>query len=134
MEAGKNLGIWMDRSRAHLTEFTSDPMKTTTISSAFTHEQKIESLNKSEHLMHNKEQHQQGEYYAKLGDVIRNYDNVILFGPTKAKVELINRLKENHLFSKIRIDLKQKDKMTEAQQHAFVRQYFSKLDFQMKSR
>lgn len=127
MESEKKLGIWLDHANAHLTEFTSEPMKTTTISSTFTHEQKTESLNKSENLMHNKEQHQQSEYYNKLGDVIKKYNNVILFGPTNAKVELINRLKEDHHFSKIKIEIKQKDKMTENQEHAFVRDYFSKL-------
>lgn len=125
MKTAKNLGIWLDHSNAYLTEFTTDPMTTRVISSKFTHEEKVESLNKSEALMHHKEQHQQSEYYKMLGEEIKNYDRVILFGPTRAKVELINKLKENHLFSKIKIEIKQKDKMTENQQHAFVREYFA---------
>lgn len=126
MTTAKNLGIWMDHSIANIMEFTNAPMETKTIESKFTHEVKGESLGKSENVMHNKERHQQSEYYRKLGEIIKNYDNVILFGPTDAKVELFNILKRNHLFEKIGIEIKQTDKMTEHQQYAFVKEYFSK--------
>jgi hypothetical protein len=126
MTTAKSLGIWMDHSSAHLMEFTTDPIETKTIASKFTHEAKENSLGKSEILMHNKEQHQQSEYYKKLGESIKNYDEVILFGPTDAKVELFNLLKADHLFSKIKIEIKSTDKMTENQQHAFVKEHFSK--------
>ncbi len=98
-----------------------------TISSNFTHEDKEQSLEKSEHLIHNKEQHRQHEYYKQLAQVIRNYSEVILFGPTDAKVELFNILKADHYFNKIKIEVRQADKMTEPQQQAFVRNHFYKL-------
>jgi stalled ribosome rescue protein Dom34 len=126
MASTKNLGICMDHANAHLIEFTADPINTNIISSKFTHQQKEQSLNKSESLMHNKEQHQQSEYYKQLGEAIKNYEEVILFGPTEAKVELYNVLRANHQFAKIRIEVEQTDKMTENQEHAFVRAYFSK--------
>ena len=126
MTKAKNLGIWMDHSLANLMEFTTDPIQTKTIESKFTHQVKEHSLSKSENLMHNMEQHQQSEYYKKLGEVIRNYEEVILFGPTNAKVELFNILKADHRFGKIKIEVQQADKMTEHQQHAFVKEHFSK--------
>jgi hypothetical protein len=126
MVTAKNLGIWMDHSSAHLMEFTTDPIETKTIESAFTHDAKEQSLGKSENLMHNKEQHQRSAYYKKLGEVIKKYEEVILFGPTNAKVELFNTLRSDHLFEKIKIVVKQADKMTENQEHAFVREHFSK--------
>ena len=125
MLTAKNLGIWMDHSNAHLMELTTHPIITKTIESKFNHESKEQSIGKSEHLMHNKEQHQQSEYYKKLGEIIIQYDDVILFGPTDAKVELLNILKANHRFAKIKIETQQADKMTENQQHAFVIKYFS---------
>ena len=125
MTANKRLGIWMDHATAHLMEFTVDPIETKSIESKFTHEEKEHSLGKNENLMHHKEQHEQADYYKKLGEVIRNYDHVILFGPTDAKVELFNLLKANHLFEKIKIEVEQADKMTENQQHAFVKKHFS---------
>ena len=123
--SNNKLGIWMDHSAAHLIEFTNGSAVTKTIASKFTTDVKKHSLNKSENLMHNKEQHQQAEYYNKIGDEIRNYGEVILFGPTDAKVELFNILKANHNFEKIKIEVQQADKMTENQQHAFVKNYFT---------
>ena len=75
--------------------------------------------------MHVKEQHQQAAYYKELGQEIRNYDEVILFGPTNAKSELHNSLKTNALFDTIKITVEQADKMSENQQWAFVQKHFS---------
>jgi hypothetical protein len=126
MNAPKYLGIWMDHSKAHLIEFTTDPAGSRTITSSFTHDVKEQSLGKSEALMHNKEQHQQKQYYNELADVIKNYTGVILFGPTEAKAELFNVLRNDHRFEKINIEVHQTDKMTEGQQHAYVKEHFSK--------
>jgi hypothetical protein len=116
----KSLGIWMDHQNAHVMEFTTDPIATTTVESKFTHQEKEQTLGRSENLMHNKEQHEE------LREIIRNYNDVILFGPTDAKLELLNILRKDHLFADIVIEVKSSDKMTENQQHAFVREYFSK--------
>jgi hypothetical protein len=120
------LGIWMDHSTAYLTEFTIDPMVTITIESKFTHQEQEETLNKSEKLMHNKEQHEEADYYKKIGEVVKNYMEVILFGPTKAKNELLNILKADHHFANIKMEVLNADKMNENQQHLFVKDYFSK--------
>ena len=126
MATTKKLGIWMDHSTAHVMEFTNDPIVTKTITSKFTHEAKEHSLGKSENLMHNKEQHEQADYYKKLSEVIKNHEAVVLFGPTDAKAELLNVLRADPRFEKIKIETKSADKMTENQQHAFVKEYFSK--------
>jgi hypothetical protein len=125
MTAKKKLGIWMDHSNAHLMEFENAASGSKTIESPFTHQVKEDSLEKSEHLMHNKEQQQQAAYYKQLGEVIKNYEEVLLFGPTDAKTELLNSLKKDHHFDNIKIEIKQADKLSENQQHAFVREYFS---------
>ena len=96
------LGIWMDHQNAYLMEFTTDPIETKTIQSKFTHEAKEKSLHQGESHMHSKEQHQQAEYYRALGKVIKNYEEVILFGPTDAKTELFNLLTADHLYSKVK--------------------------------
>jgi hypothetical protein len=131
MSNAKKLGIWMDHSIAHLIEFTREPEETTTLASKFTHLEKEQSIGKSENLMHNKEKHEEAEYYRKLGQVIRNYEDVILFGPTEAKVELLHVLQADHHFANIKIETRQADKMTDNQQHAFVKEYFSKRAFQL---
>ncbi len=126
MSTEKRLGIWMDHENAHLIEFSIDDFEKKTISSKFSHKIKEETLSKNENLMHNKEQHQQSEYYKTLGEEIIHYDNVIIFGPTNAKAELHNSLKSNHLFDKIKIETLSADKMTDKEQHTFVSNYFSK--------
>lgn len=126
MSATKCLGIFMDHANAHLMEFTNNPIQTKTIGSKFLHQVKEDTIRKSESLMHHKEQHEEADYYKQLGEIIRNYNEVVLFGPTHAKVELFNTLKADHNFAKIKIELKDSDKMTENQQHAFVKEYFEK--------
>ena len=126
MTIPKNLGIWMDHSSAHVMEFTAQPITTTVIESAFTAQTREKSMEKSEHLMHNKEQQQQSAYYKKISSVIKMYNRVLLFGPTNAKQELFNLLQADEQFKKVAIELLQADKMTPAQEHAFVRDHFSK--------
>lgn len=126
MKTNKKLGIWMDHSSAHLMEYKPSSMETKIIESTFTHQEKEHAFSKSENVMHNKEQHQQSEYYKNLSDVIKNYEEVILFGPTDAKVELLKVLRADLAYSKIEIEIKNADKMTENQKHAFVKEHFSK--------
>lgn len=127
MERAKNLGVWMDHASAHLIEFTSEPVDSKTIESEFTHDVKVSSMsNRGEKHAHVKEQHEQAEYYKKLGNEILKYQEVLLFGPTDAKVELFNVLNADKRFADIKIDVQQAEKMTENQEHAFVRGYFSK--------
>ena len=127
MTTATNLGIWMDHSNAHLMEFTTEPLTTTIISSRFTHREKEHGIGRSENAMHQKEQHERAGYYKKIGEAIKNYHDVLLFGPTSAKTELYNILKADHHFEKIRIETKDADKMTQNEQHAFVREHFSSL-------
>ena len=124
MNNTKHLGIWMDHSEAHLIAQAGDSLGTTVIKSDFSHKDKQETLHRSEYTMHHKEQHLAADYYKKISQVILKYDDIIIFGPTDAKHELFNILSENALFDKIKIDVKQTDKMTENQELAFVRDYF----------
>jgi hypothetical protein len=125
MATTTKLGIFMDHSSAHMMEFSTESHESATLQSSFTHQERVKTLGRSEHSMHNKEQHQQAEYYKKLGEVIKNYDDIILFGPTDAKTELFNLLKADHLFADKNIKVKQTDKMTDNQRHAYVNQHFS---------
>ena len=125
MTTEKKLAIWMDHASAHTIEYPGDENITRTINSDFTQTEKKESLEKSEHSMHNKEQHQQSDYYKELGKVIANYDFVLLFGPTNAKSELLNFLRADHRFDQIKIVIKSADKMDIPEQQKFVRKYFT---------
>lgn len=120
----ENIGIWMDHSTANLIELTNEGIIKSNIVSSFTHQEKEHSLSKNENLMHNKEQHQQSKYYSKIKDAIKDYKHVVLFGPTTAKSELLNLLKTDRHFENVKIDVEQTDKMTDNEQHAFVKNHF----------
>ena len=124
MKTTKKIGVWMDHSDAYVMVFNPGVIKTDMVFSKKVHSGNDHTLSESESLMHNKEQHQQAEFYKKISETIKNYDEVLLFGPTDAKVELHNILKDDHHFAKIKVETKQTDKMTENQQHAFVKDYF----------
>ena len=125
MTTTKRIGIWMDHASAHLMEFSSDAITTIKLDSSFTQQAKEGSLEKGEHLMHNKEQHGQLAYYKKIETVLKEYEEVLLFGPTDAKLELSNLLKKDQHFNNIKIIIRPAGKLTEPQEHAFVRDYFS---------
>ncbi len=113
----------MDNSIAHIIEFVLEPFEIITIQSEPIIPEK--NIVIGEKRIHSKEQQQQKGYYKKLSEVISHYDEVILFGPTNAKSELFNIIKEDHRFANIKIEVKQADNMTSNQQLAFVRDYFS---------
>ena len=126
MKTAKKLGIWLDHASAHLMEFTPDPISTKTIASKFTPAVRELIMRKGEDHMHSKEQALQSDYYHQLGDVIKEYNDVVIFGPTDAKVELYNSLFEDQQLKHITIKMQPAKKMTEKQQHAYVKNYFAK--------
>jgi hypothetical protein len=124
MKKVKQLGIWMDHSNAFLMALENNKIVESIIVSEFTQQAKEKSLDKSEKFANNKEHHQQSSYYKKICGIIRNYQEVLLFGPTDAKNELLNLLKADHLFDQIKIEVKNTDKLTAIQMQAFVKEYF----------
>jgi stalled ribosome rescue protein Dom34 len=124
MKATKRLGIWMDHSVARLMEYTSEDFKVKTIDSNATSLDHQEGLQHSESLLHNKENQTLKAYYKSLIDVIKNYDEIVLFGPTNAKTELYNLIREEHKYDKLKIETKPANKMSYEEQHAFIQEYF----------
>ncbi len=125
MQITKYLGIWMDHSSAHLTELINGTKLTRTIDSHPQLQLNEEDLYyKDESHMLRKEQNQLTSYYSKLSDIILQHGEVVLYGPTDAKSELYNLIKDNHLFEKIKIAVRPADKMTEIQEHNFVENFF----------
>ncbi|WP_445457598.1 hypothetical protein [Flavobacterium sp. HNIBRBA15423] len=123
METQKKLGIWMDHANANLIDL--DSKKTShSITSEFTFSTKEEILTRSEKSMHNKRQQMQEAYYKEIANEILKYNHVLLFGPTNAKTELHNYLKEDLHFKDIQIDIETSDKMTDNEKEAFVKNHF----------
>jgi hypothetical protein len=124
MENYRQLGVWMDHSEAHLMELKDESITKTKIETEFTPLEKEESLSRSEHIMHHKEQQLQQEYYKKIAEAIKEFGNVLIFGPTTAKNELFNILKADPHFENTRIEVRSTDRLTDHQQEAFVKHHF----------
>lgn len=127
MTMKKCIGIWMDHSVAHLMEFTTN-IKTNVFSNSFDHQDKVETLMRSERKMHNKEQQDQNAYYLDIINQLTSYSDILLFGPTDAKTELLNLIKQNIKYANLKVTVKNSDKMSEAEEHAFVKDHFTKIE------
>jgi hypothetical protein len=125
MSTEKKLAVWMDHSSARIIEYPLDSTVSRTITSDFTSTEKRETLEKSERMMNNIKQHDQLAYFKELAKVISQYNTVLLFGPTNAKSELLNFLKSDHHFDKVKVKALPADKMNDHEQQEFVRNYFS---------
>lgn len=121
MSNPKKLGIWMDHSMAHIMEFTNEHFEVTTIESEYP----LKGQHQPTTAITQAQRNKQYKYYKKLGEIIKDYYQVILFGPTDAKVELFNLLSDDHRFVKIQVEIKETDRMTRNQLHSFVNEYFT---------
>lgn len=115
----------MDHSTADLIGLNAEN-KQQYIQSKFSFGDKEEALRKGEKHMHTKEQHMHEAYYKEIADEILNYNHVLLFGPTDAKLELHNYLSKDAHFNNVQIDVETTDNLTDKQKEAFVRKYFVK--------
>lgn len=115
--------VYMDHATANVMKFINDTIETQVIESEFTHQKKETALHKNEGVMHHKEQQLQLSYYTKIMDKLKNSTDVLLFGSTTAKNELLNLVEADTHFNAIKIECKQTDKITENQQHAFIKHY-----------
>jgi hypothetical protein len=117
------IAVYMDHSSANIMQLVNNAIATEVIESAFDHEEKMKALHKGESTMHQKEHQLQLSYYNTIKDKLRRSKDVLLFGTTTAKAELLNILNNDPHFNEIKIVVTQTDKMTENQQHAFVKNH-----------
>ena len=120
----KQVGIWMDHSFAFIMTLENNKVVENIVELEIPQLETDYDSGNNEKLKDNKSQQFQLNYYRKLIDCIKNYQDVILFGPTDAKNELLNLLKTEHFFKNIHIEIQDSDKMTTMQMHDFVTAYF----------
>jgi stalled ribosome rescue protein Dom34 len=118
------LGIWMDHSSANCMQINGVKLHTTLILSEFIQQERMQSLTHSEKTMHNKEQQMTSKFFKQISDEIIKADKILLFGPTDAKQELWNLLKEDHHFDEKKIAAETCVHFNEAQQLTFFKDYF----------
>lgn len=129
MKTIHQLGIYLDHASANLIDFTDTDKENQTIISEFDIQDKHETLQRSESEMHHKEQDKQRAYFKKIATLAIGYNELILFGPTTAKTELLHFLQKDDSFGKIKIDTENTAKMNLQEQEFFVWGHFKKSDF-----
>jgi hypothetical protein len=125
MKAAKKLGIWMDHTRAHIMVLKKNSITASIIESLSMQGEK-QTFGEDESLKHNTEQDQLSDYFKRISAVIKGNQEVLLFGPTRAKTELYNVLKDDSHFNDIKIEVEATDNLTENQMQAFVKEHFKK--------
>ncbi len=126
MKNAKKLGVWLDHTIAHIIVLNNNSITSNTIESLSLQGEK-QNFGKDESLKHNTEQDQLSDYFNRLSAVIKDYQEVLLFGPTNAKTELFNLLKQDSHFNSVKIEIETSDNLTENQMHAFVKEHFEKV-------
>ena len=120
----KKVGIWMDHSIAYVMELKDDVIVENIVALETFQPDNEAEWGKNERLVQKKDQQLHTNYYKKLSEIIKSYQEVVLFGPTEAKNELLNLLKADHLFDNIKFNAILSDKMSAKQMHDFVKEYF----------
>jgi ADP-heptose:LPS heptosyltransferase len=125
MKEIKQLAIYMDHTNALLMELENNLIISRSITCVS--EDKDDTDNQDHHFVpvnSTEEQQHESAYYKEIGDIIENYGQVVLFGPTDAKNELYNLLEDRHRFNDIKFELVNTDKMSNKQKHDFVTEYY----------
>jgi stalled ribosome rescue protein Dom34 len=66
----------------------------------------------------------QHAYYKEISNIIKNYQQVVIFGPIDTKNEVYELLKADKHFEDIKIDFVYTKEMTDFQIHEFVLNYY----------
>ena len=125
MKTKRKLGIWIDRSIAHLMEISHEPFEVKTIESEL--ESIKDKVAAKKDLTPSKVKQLQLKYYNNIRKSIQDFYYVVLFGPTDAKRELFDLLAEDESLTKVKVEIKETDEMNAREKHEFVQKHFSTL-------
>lgn len=134
----KNIGIWMDKEKAHIVSLDGEKEKFETIQSELDfYKPSGGSRTKSakwgpqdvvqDSKFLEKEKHQLKKYFRTLVDAIRDADAIALFGPADTNEKFRKELTSNYkdLAAKLKI-VEKVDSMTQNQIIALVKDYFTR--------
>ncbi|MGO4819509.1 hypothetical protein [Flavobacterium sp. W22_SRS_FP1] len=124
MKNTNQLGIWKDDSDAYLIEFTTNPFKVIMILCEFPIDEKNGNNQEKTASISSIKTSSFNKYHNKIGRAIIKYHEIILFGPSDAKIDFFDFLSEDDRFLKLKIEIKDTDKMDVNQQHTFIKEYF----------
>jgi hypothetical protein len=124
MMQSKQLAIFMDNTGALLMELYNHRIVSRNIVFKSKENEEFIQYHYLKPLLSTDKQWHQSAYYKELGDIIKNYEQVVIFGSSRAKKGLYEFLETDHHFRNIRIQLVTTKKMTDSQIHEFVLNYY----------
>ncbi len=133
----KKTGIWIDKEKAHIVTIENEREKLTTITSDVENYHvgggsKSKSPWGPQQVVHDskytdREKHQLKNYFNDIIKIIKNADEIVIFGPAKTNVKLEKEIIKNHksLAEKIK-KVEKSDSMTNNQFIALVKDFYKK--------
>lgn len=133
----KKTGIWIDKEKAHIVTIENEREKLTTITSEVENYHvgggsKSKSPWGPQQVVHDskytdREKHQLKNYFNDIIKIIKNADEIVIFGPAKTNVKLEKEIIKNHksLAEKIK-KVEKSDSMTNNQFIALVKDFYKK--------
>ncbi len=131
----KNIGIWMDKEKAHIITVNEDGEDMITILSNI-EDFRIHGGSGTrfkggpQDVVHDskfleREKHQFRNYFAEIIPLIKDADSIVIFGPAQAGEKFYTELKENNKDISMKVkDVLKADSMSDNQTKALVREYF----------
>lgn len=132
----RNLGVWIDKDKAHVVTLNGKNEELSTINSNVEHYHigggsgskakggPQDVVQDSKYL--EREKHQFKAYFKELATLLNKADEIVLFGPAETSVNFKKELEENYkeLNSKVQ-SVNKADSMTNNQVIAWVRDFYS---------
>jgi len=131
----KNIGIWLDKEKAHIISIENKIENFRTIQS------NIENFHVrggsgtkfkggpqdvvQDRKYLEREKHQLKSYFKKITTQLRNADSIVIFGPAETYLKLKRELENNYTTINTKVkNVKKSNSMTENQLKAWVKDYF----------
>jgi len=141
MEHYKQVGVWIDHSKAHLIGFKGGQVRLLeTVESPFERVKRVEEegrdmsrfspdpehASNNEYKKHHIVQNEINEYLRMMEQKLVSFEDILLFGPGTMKERMKNRLREKKAFEGKWLSVERSDKLTENQLLAFVREFYKR--------
>ena len=115
----------MDYSNAHIISFAEASPMPKTITSGFTAQKKEKALEISASAMLSLQQQEASAYHRDIAATIVESNEVFLFGPTDAKKDFFNTLRNDSKFDAIHIEFYNSYRMTGSEEYVASANCFS---------
>ncbi|MBL0308139.1 MAG: hypothetical protein IPP77_00095 [Bacteroidetes bacterium] len=133
----QQIGLWLDHTKAHFIDVSNGTPVMETVFSDKESQVRIEGegsdgarlgnhrATNNEIRKHNRDRDIMNDYFKMLANRLMAYDDIFLFGPTTAKDQLYNHLKESKSFTAKTINIQSAGHLTENQMVAEVKKFFN---------